>query len=322
MRTLSLLCAVGFVLVSSFLCSRAESNGVVCLHDHPCNVSALPSKTARIVCMSLLLTTRDEHVDKRLDANDPDLKYATQSVHQWHRRVLDPLWQPTEDAIMTFNRGNEGHSDTIITMWVKNGYRLKTVQTVSRLIIVVAPDMGDTGTDPVSRIEFAKRLCVQVFPDAAFRRTGQGERRNIRNLSKRISEVLFKDPENCLIEETSITCGPSTPKNDRRLDTYSSEERERLQLVDESNDDDEWMASEFRYNYWFGNITWWNNGMAVGFTVLKKTGGPAEIDSEYDNGGGWFLPATRVRSQIHAKNGNGIKQGRPESAEGAGGESL
>ena len=241
-----------------------------------------------------LLTESTEWIQKRLERADAGLKYARPSAQQWHKRVLSSAFQPPPDAKTVFLKAIAGQADTIETRWNYDQCILTSVQTASRLFIMVSPKIGGTGTTLTEKHGNAKELSLRLFAESTVRRTGQGDGRVISNLAARITDGLFSSTTQLIIRDKEYACGGFSVSNDTKTKASASNEKFSLKEIDESNDENQWMASTFRAHYWFGNIAWWNNGATIVFYILKTDGRPPELyDHSIDEG--WFSPSTRFR---------------------------
>ncbi len=220
----------------------------------------------------------------RIDASAAEVIFPKKQCLSWLRKVISPLWLPTEDVEFVFIRDEFDKRDTVRTSWQRNGYDIQISQTASIFCIKLSPlDKKNLGADNPKKINNAKQLCLQIFNTTGRRWSyddnGWPIKVPIQNLSKKIVSYSFDAEFILYLKDDASVKGRSKNEFEAKV-KRPTDKTECKRQTDPDNPD--WENTAYAYDYWFRRVNWWNDGKNVGFYFLKVEEG-AWLPSYYGN---------------------------------------
>lgn len=219
----------------------------------------------------------------RVDKDAREVAWPKKQCLRWVKRVVASSWLPPKNVELTFIRNEFDERDAVRMAWERNGYSIQVSQTASLFTIKLTP-LGskntNTGIDASQKLEKARQLCLQVFPERGQRWDQQGNAVLVRDLAKNITSYSFRlELTRHLKDDGSVYGRPQTMKEAGVKPPQNDVEASRENDPNNPN----WDKTASSYHYWFRMVNWWNDGKSIGFYFLKLEGLGPWVPSYHGN---------------------------------------
>lgn len=222
----------------------------------------------------LMLFQRPEVVivtgGKRVDPGALAVAAPKKQSWEWINRVIDSSWLPPMNAEMAFLSKEFDDRDVTRIGWEHDDYHIEVSQTASIFAMrLVSRGNNGTGRDSTRRLENARQLCLKVFNREGRMWTqdtqGAGRPVVVHGLKESIAEACFDPARVKELPSDKVVVGVDWSMEDEGV--ASSTAGDEPSAVGPPRP-----GTPEASHYWFRNVSWWNDGKAIGFYFLKLDG--------------------------------------------------